>query len=392
MRVLSSLTYFTPHISGLTIYARRILQGLVERGHAATVVTSQHERALPKREVIDGVTVVRTRATIKVSKGILMPFYPFRIARELHRHDLLLLHLPQIESSIAALYARFIARKPIVTTFHCDIELPRGLVSFVFTPAIKLSHLITGYCSNVIVINSRVYGEQSRYVRRFRHKVLISPPPCALAAPGEIERPSGSPLIGFVGRFAREKGVDDILESIPAILAEAPDARVVFVGETRQVVGEHVFERIEHRLDELRELVTLTGVVPDAALAAYMRAFDVLVLPSTNSTESFGMVQVESMLAGTPVVATDRPGVREPVRATGMGELVPQKDPQAIARAVLRIWRDRASYVKPAAEIELIFGVRRAVDFYESLFDSLLAGRPLATFEDARLTHAVTTK
>jgi len=386
MRVLTSLTYYTPHISGLTVYARRVLQGLARRGHQTTVVTSQHDRTLAKREVIVGVTVVRTRATVKVSKGILMPFYPFRIARELHRHDVLLLNLPQLESCVAALYARFIARKPVVTAFQCDIELPRGLISFLFMPLIKLSHLITGYCSNAIIVISRDYGENSRYARRFRRKVLVCPPPCELSArEGAVERPAGSPLIGFVGRFAEEKGVYYLLDAIPLILARAPEARVVFVGEWRHVIGERVYEKVRDRLEELNEHVTLTGVVSDEELAAYLRAFDVLVLPSTNSTESFGMVQVEAMLAGTPVVASDRPGVREAVSATGMGELVPPKDARAIASAVLRVCEQRSSYVKPAAEIERIFGVERAVDFYESLFASLVAGEALSRFDAVRL-------
>jgi len=387
MRVLSSLTYYDPHISGLTIYAKRVLQGLAHRGHTATIVTSQHDRSLPKREMLDDVCVVRTRATVKVSKGIFMPFYPFRLAREIHRHDVLLLNLPQLEAWFAAMYARIVTRKPVVTVVHCDIELPSGIVGAVFMPVIRLSHLITGIFSNVIVVNSQDYADHSRYLRRFMRKVLVSPPPCAMREPAGVIPPlSGSPIIGFVGRFAEEKGIAYIVDAIPQILAQAPDAHVVLVGEWQHVVGERVYDKVKDKLDALGDHVTLTGVVSDAALAAYFAAFDVLLLPSVNSTESFGMVQVEAMLAGTPVVATDRPGIREPIVATGMGELVPPRDPAAIARAVLQVTQHRDSYIRPRGDIERIFGVERAVTFFEELFTALLTGVELPKTEALRLT------
>jgi glycosyltransferase involved in cell wall biosynthesis len=387
MRVLSSLTYYDPHISGLTIYAKRVLQGLAQRGHTTTIVTSQHDKSLPKREMLDDVCVVRTRATVKVSKGIVMPFYPFRLAREIHRHDVLLLNLPQLEAWFAAVYARVISRKPVVTVYQCDIELPPGLTRMLFMPLIQLSHLITGIFSNVIVVTSQDYANNSRYARRFARKVVVSPPPCSMREPaGEIPPITGSPIIGFVGRFAEEKGIAYLIDAMPEILRQAPDAHVVFVGEWQHVIGERVYDKMKTKLDALGEHVTLTGLVSDQALAAYFAAFDVLVLPSVNSTEAFGMVQVEAMLAGTPVVATDRPGIREPIVATGMGELVPPRDSAAIARAVLQVTQHHDSYIRPRADIERVFGVERAVTFFEELFTAVRTGVELPTTEALRLT------
>ncbi len=387
MRILSSLTYYEPHISGLTIYAKRALKGLAARGHQTTIVTSQFARHLPKRETVDGVTVVRTRATVKVSKGIVMPFYPFRMARELARHDVLLLHLPQFESPVAAVLARLMHRR-IVTVCHCDIDLPPGIVRTVFMPLIRAAHFVTGVLSDVIVVNSRDYAENSRYLRRFRKKVIVSPPPCELrdAAGTFIARPEASPVIGFVGRFAEEKGITYLVDALPRILERAPRAHVVFVGEWQHVVGERVYDKLKDRLDALAGHITLTGTVSDEELAAWFHAFDVLVLPSVNSTESFGMVQVEAMLAGTPVVASDRPGVREPVLATGMGELVPPRDAGAIAEAVLRVAADRERYARPREAIERIFGVERCVSFFEALLGAVRDGAELPSPGVLRLT------
>jgi glycosyltransferase involved in cell wall biosynthesis len=99
---------------------------------------------------------------------------------------------------------------------------------------------------------------------------------------------------------------------------------------------------------------------------------DVLVLPSTNSTESFGMTQAEAMLAGTPVIASDISGVREAVHMTGMGLLVPPSDSSALAKAIVEVLRDPAQFTRPQADIRDRFDPTRTVDFYQRLFQELI--------------------
>jgi glycosyltransferase involved in cell wall biosynthesis len=103
----------------------------------------------------------------------------------------------------------------------------------------------------------------------------------------------------------------------------------------------------------------------------FFGACDVLTVPSINSTESFGLVQIEAMLSGCPVVASDLPGVREPIRMTGMGEVVPIKDACALADGIVRVLQNRAAYIRARAEIEKMFSLERTVQAYESLFESL---------------------
>jgi len=86
------------------------------------------------------------------------------------------------------------------------------------------------------------------------------------------------------------------------------------------------------------------------------------------------------MLCGTPVVASETPGVREPVRVTGMGKLVPPRDADALAAAIIDVVGDKDRYRGKPAELERIFGLGQAVDFYESLFGRLIAA-PVARSE-----------
>ena len=104
-----------------------------------------------------------------------------------------------------------------------------------------------------------------------------------------------------------------------------------------------------------------TGSLAPEHLADLYSVAQVLVLPSTNSTESFGMVQVEAMLCGVPVVASDLPGVRQPVRMTGMGEIAPVKDAAGLAQRLLSVLESPERYRRPREEIDRTF-VRRPDD------------------------------
>jgi glycosyltransferase involved in cell wall biosynthesis len=91
----------------------------------------------------------------------------------------------------------------------------------------------------------------------------------------------------------------------------------------------------------------------------------VLALPS--DTECFALVQVEAMRCGTPVVATDIPGARVVVQKTGMGEIVPPGNPQAMGESINRVLADPERYTKSVSDIDAVFGIDQTVDRYEAL-------------------------
>jgi glycosyltransferase involved in cell wall biosynthesis len=114
--------------------------------------------------------------------------------------------------------------------------------------------------------------------------------------------------------------------------------------------------------------VRLLGLLPEDELAAFYERCDLLLLPSVNSTESFGMVQVEAMYGGVPVIAADIPGVRVPVAATGMGRLVAPRDSEALSRAIIEALSDEEATRLTPEQLEALFGVERSLDHYEALF------------------------
>jgi glycosyltransferase involved in cell wall biosynthesis len=103
-------------------------------------------------------------------------------------------------------------------------------------------------------------------------------------------------------------------------------------------------------------------------MPAFYSNLDLLVVPSLNSTETFGFVQIEAMMNGVPVVASELPGVRVPIGMTGMGEIVPKGDPGALAGAICRIFEDPGAYTGGGLDLRAEFSPDRAAEKYERLF------------------------
>ncbi|MGD2041245.1 MAG: glycosyltransferase family 4 protein, partial [Anaerolineae bacterium] len=150
-----------------------------------------------------------------------------------------------------------------------------------------------------------------------------------------------------------------------------------FAGQYEDVMGEEAYyRRLMPMIQELgAEHWEFLGILTQQQMPAFYAACDVLVVPSLNSTESFGLVQVEAMLCGTPSIASNLPGVRQPPRMTGMGDVTPIGDSDALAQAIIHLLQNPEDYARPRPEIEDTFSLERTVDGYEDLFETLMASR-----------------
>lgn len=382
MKILFSLTYYHPHISGLTIYAQRLAETLARRGHQVTVLTSQHNAQLPREDKHEGVRIVRVPVSFRLGKGPVMPSYILTASSLLRQHDIALLNLPNtpLETLSLAIDGRLISRRPLVAVYQCDLQLPDGLLNRLVEKMLFAVNVIGGLCFVRIVSITEDYAVHSRFLRWFKRKRQIIPPAVIMPTP-DVEAvkqfrqkfaPEGERLIGFPARFATEKGVEYMLAALPLIHNQIPRAKLLFTINHESVVGEEQYwNRMQPLIARVREHCEFLGTLPEQQLSAFYAACDVIVLPSINSTEGFGLVQLESMLCGTPVVATNLPGVRVSVQTTGMGRIVPPRDADALGKAVVDVIQNPQSYCKPREEIEMHFPFERSVDQYEKLLQRL---------------------
>ncbi|MFQ5578537.1 MAG: glycosyltransferase, partial [Anaerolineae bacterium] len=118
----------------------------------------------------------------------------------------------------------------------------------------------------------------------------------------------------------------------------------------------------------------LLGSIEGAELTAFYKNLDCLCIPSLNNTETFGLVQIEAMMNGTPSVAAALPGVRQPVTMTGMGELIPVGDHEALAEAIIQILGDKEAYLRDSDLIARSFSPDETAVAYLTLFNNLQNG------------------
>lgn len=382
MRILCALTYYRPYTSGLTIYVQRLATALARRGHTVTILTSQYDPSLPPTELTDGVRIVRAPVVARVSKGVIMPTIGWLATALALNHDVMSLHLPQFDASGLAIRGRLL-RQPVVLTYHCDLLLPPGILHRTANVLVHTSNHIAGQFANHIVAYTQEYADHSPFLSRFSSKVRVIPPPVEMPEASAEQQAAfarqwniSGPIIGMAARLAAEKGVEILLDALPHILERHPNARVLYAGQHEHVLGEEAYaQRLAPRFEHYREHWTFLGTLDPSAMSAFFANCDVLVVPSLNSTESFGLVQVEAMLCGTPCVASALPGVRQPIAQTGMGLIVPIGDSDALAHAILSILDNPSPFLRPRADIAARFDTQQTAATYEALFTELLPPR-----------------
>lgn len=379
MNILIGLTYYRPHYSGLTIYTERLARAWAGRGHRVTVLTSQFDKSLPREEMVNGVRVVRLPVAFRISKGVIMPSIPFRAWQEIRKADLVNLHVPQLDAAPIAVLARLMGR-PVLLTYHCDLQLPGGLVNRLANFASDLANHIAARVANAIVTNTMDYAEHSPFLRQYIGKVHGIPPPVTLpkiepAAVAALRQKLGlgpdDLVIGMVARLAAEKGAEMLVRALPRVLEKFPQARVLYAGQHEGVMGEEAYAAmLAPMIAALGDKWRFLGLIPDEELAAFFQICRAVVVPSTNATESFGIVQVEAMTSGTPAVASDLPGMRQPVLNSGMGRTFPMGDADALAAALMEVLGQPERFRGDVAAITQRYAPDTIAGEYEALIEA----------------------
>gem|GEM_PF-23167 len=385
MKILAILTYYYPHWTGLTAHAVRVAEGLAARGHTVTVLTTRHTHDLVRDEVVNGVRVIRLQPTGRFSRGMIAPAFPYAAAQLIAQHDIVQIHTPLPEAALVALLCR-VRDRPLVMTHHGDVVMPKGMFNqFVQRAAYSVLRL-AGQLADAVTSYSRDYADHSRLLQNFTHKLAYIYPPADIPAPdaqaiAEWRAELGLEdrlLIGFAGRWVEEKGFDYLLEALPLVRATYPNAHLVYAGE-HDVVYDDFYSRCLPLIEAQRDHLTFLGLIRDPQkMANFYGMCDLFTLPSR--TDMLALVQVEALLAGTPLVTSDIPGARVVVRETGLGRLAPPHDPPALAQTIIEMLRDRHRYQPTQAAVRAVFDNERTLTQYEELMQGLVRTRATTHF------------
>ena len=342
MRVALACPYDWAAPGGVQVHVRQLAERLRKRGHRVLVVAPAS-----KDPADDGVVGAGRplRVPFNGSRAPIAPVAARRVKRALDEFGPDVVHAHEPLAPSVGMHATRAASVPVVGTFHAYSD--RGFVMAAAAPLLRPTW-------ERLALRIAVSEAARDFVaRRFDGPVRIIPngvevEKFAAAAPADL--PEGRRIL-FVNRLEPRKGFAVMVQAFALVAATHPDALLVVAGDGPERSAIRKVPR------SVRDRIDLLGNVPHDLLPPYHAACEVFCAPATGR-ESFGIVLVEAMSAGLPIVATDIPGYREVVRDGEDGLLVPAKDPGSTARALRHLLDDGADAKRFSKA-----GVRRAARF-----------------------------
>lgn len=321
LRVLHVGKFYPPHHGGMESHVETLCRELRADVEVEVLVSADDRRTT--HETVDGVPVTRIGTLANVASASINPGMARAIRRA--RADVVHFHHPNPTGVLSYLASG--RRGPLVVTYHSDIIRQRVLGA-VFNPV--LHRFLRG--AHAILASSPDYARSSAVLRRHADRVRIVPfgiraDAFASADGDEVARLRalyGSRVVLAVGRLVYYKGFDYLIRAMSRV-----DGRLVILGDGPMRAELDALAKQTGVADR----VTIAGGVPH--VAPYYHAADVFALPAVARSEAFGLVQLEAMAAGLPVVNTRiDSGVPFVSRDGESGITVPPADVQALAGAL----------------------------------------------------------
>ncbi len=366
MRVLHLGKFYPPVRGGMETALQALCEG--EQGRVATQALVAHTRPVTVRERLNGVPVTRVARLGTVRSLPICPTLPRWFAWT--PADLVVLHEPNPFGLLAYLVNR--RRPPLVVWFHSEVVRQRWLGRL-------YRRLLDGALRDAarVVVTSPSFARRAAALQGVRNKCVVVPFGIALerfAGSRPVDRlaelrnayPHGFVL--FVGRLVPYKGLEVLLEAMCGLKSRGS---LVIVG-TGPLEGR--LQRQCQRLG-LGDRVRFAGDVPTEMLLDLYHGCEVFVLPSTGANETFGIVQIEAMACGKPVVSTDLPtGVPWVNRHGETGLVVPPADAPALRDALDTLFAD--------ARLREVLGKQAQLRVHEEFTQAAMVERMVRLYEE----------
>lgn len=327
MRVLQLGKYYHPYKGGIENHLYVLCNEI--KKHVALEVVVSNTKPRSERSVVEGVPVLRCAEVANVSSTSICPTMPLALGRT--SYDILHVHFPHPMGVLSYLSSRKPAFHSLVVSYHSDIVRQKRLLTL-YAP---LMNAVLRR-ADAIVCASPAYRDSSPPLQPYRGKCEVLPygidlghfrrTPAHERAAAEIRQRFGHPLILSVGRHVYYKGFEYLIRAMRSVSGHA---LLIGDGPLRPSL-----QRLAHEAG-VADRVHFLGEVHDENLISYYLAADIFVLPSIARSEAFGIVQLEAMAGGLPVVNTALDsGVPFVSRHGESGLTVPPKDPDALAKAL----------------------------------------------------------
>lgn len=338
MTIAQIICVFPPYKSGMGNSVLKISETLAKRGHNITVFTPNYGRWTAEENVLN-FKAVRLKPWLKRGNGAFIP----QLLKQLKGFDIIHLHYPFFGGAEIVWLAKMLNSKKIKLILHNHMDIT-GL-----SPVMKLLSLPTALVkkslfnrADAIVCSSFDYTAESgikKYLKKYYDKFFEVP--FGVEAdkfyPEINKSVISSPRILFVGGLDKAhyfKGIDVLLNALGGLKDMNWSLRIIGRGELKIKYEKRV------RNLNISNIVVFTEKVTDQELQKAYRHSDIFVLPSINRGEAFGLVLLEAMSSGVPVIATNLPGVRKVFNNGVEGLLAQPNDVASLREALLELIKD----------------------------------------------------
>lgn len=389
MKVMVVTPYFYPHMGGVQKYVYEISTRLQQQfGHDVTVVCSNwsQEESTVRTDRLDDLTVIRLPYQFRVSSTpvSLAWMRTLQVIIGSVRPDVVNGHMPVPFIADAAARASAGMQVPYILTYHNDLTGSDLLTQAIGRCYYPLLGSRTLRLADLIVATSEYYAERSPHLSKHRQKLRYAAPGVDLGRLGGERsdflrrkyRLDGEKILLYVGHLDREsrhKGVHHLIKALKTVRVSV-DAKLILAGR-----GNYIDHYRELAADEsVSEDVIFAGFVPEDEMPLYFNSADLLVLPSCDRAEGFGMVLIEAQACGTPVIGTEIGGIPYAVQDRETGLLVPPGDAAGLAAAVVTVLGDRDLYRRMARKgperVRELFTWEKSAAVYDRVFREAARG------------------
>ncbi len=352
MKIIHVTSHFLPEVvGGVENYVYHLSKEFIKQGHEVKIYTSKSDRTAASTTEFDGIPVIRIPTLYKIYNTPILPSLFLRLIKE--DADVIHAHLPHpMVYDITAFNCHF-RRIPLIVTVH-NLEVGRGSslssLNTLFSKLYSNSLLsLTLRFAKRIITTTHQYIETADILKKMRSKITVIPVGVDLRylkskydkekLKNEMSL-SDKLVILFVSKLTashRYKGLTYLLKALSRIHKIAPEIRLFVIGK-----GElrPYYEDLSRKL-HIDDKVNFTGFVEEETLKKYYTLADLLVLPSITKLEGFGMVALEALAFGTPVISTDIAGVSEVLTKEKCGIVVESRNSVALAKAIRTFLLDK---------------------------------------------------
>ena len=319
-KILLVSDFYEPHKSGIVTYIIQIINVLKSQNFEISILTTKYKNNLKEIENINGINVIRCRPTLKISRGYYSIDLVLKFLKIYKNYDIINIHLPLTEIFPIAF---LVSKKKTIVNYHCLPEFPFYLkfLKFYF----YIFGILSVLKSSKNIVLSKDYFDNIIFHNYLNNNTFEVSPYILPPKVKSKKTINDNFKIGYLGRLSNEKGIEYLIDASKKLSINNFKHELIIAGDDQDIRFYKYIKYLKKR-SKFSSNIKFIGRIEDKDIQNFFENINIFVLPSTNSFEAFGIVQLEAMSYGVPVIASNLYGVRTIIKKTKNGHLFNNKN------------------------------------------------------------------